>query len=192
MESSLIIGLAAGGALAFVALVSIWLWRRRRQGTLASVLKSITIASRTDISLPDINQGQIHVEHLILTAKGLLVLDVKKVSGVVFGSDAMEEWTTIDNAQRFTFRNPQLALFDRVAALKLVARDIPVAGYVVFPATADFSKGRPSHVIQPDELAERFSKPARADLERIIDAFSPQWERVVAACEPSFKLAVSA
>lgn len=179
-------------ALVLVALLGFLLWRRRRQGTLANVLKSIGIASRTDVSLPDTNQGHIHIEHLILTAKGLLVLDVKNISGVVFGSDSMEEWTTIDSAQRFTFRNPQPALFDRVAALKLVARDIPVEGYVVFPGTADFSKGRPAHVIQPDELAERFSKPARADLERIIDAFSPQWERVVAACEPSFKLAASA
>lgn len=192
MESSLTIGFAAGGALALVTFVSVWLWRRRRQDKLASVLKAISIASRTDISLPDTNQGQIHLEHLVFTARGLLVLDVKNISGVVFGSDGMEDWTTIDNARRFTFRNPQPALFDRVAALKLVARDIPVEGYVVFPSTADFSKGRPSQVIQPDELAERFSKPARADLERIIDAFSPQWEQVLAACEPSFKLAASA
>lgn len=192
MESIITIGLAAGALLALVILLAVWLWRRRREGKLNSVLKAIKIASQTDVSLPDTNQGQIHLEHLIFTAKGLLVLDVKNVSGVVFGSDSMEEWTTIDNARRFTFRNPQPALLDRVAALKLVARDIPVEGYVVFPITADFSKGRPLHVIQPDELAERFSKPARADLERIINAFSPQWEQVVAACEPSFKLAASA
>ena len=192
MNSTLVLGLA-GGAIIALAIFGIgWLWRRRTQGTLESVLKAIRIDSQTDVSLPDTNQGQIHIEHLIFTAKGLLVLDVKNISGVVFGSDAMEEWTTIDNGQRFTFRNPQPALFDRVAALKLVARDIPVDGFVVFPGTADFSKGRPPHVILPDELAERFAKPARADLERIIEAFSPQWEQVVATCEPSFKLAKSA
>lgn len=184
-------GLAAAAVLVLAVLGAVWLRRRRREGKLETVLEAIQIASRTDVSLPDTNQGQIHVEHLIFTAKGLLVLDVKNVSGVVFGSDSMEEWTTIDNGKRFTFRNPQPALLDRVAALKLVARDIPVEGYVVFPVTADFSKGRPMYVIQREELAARFAKPARADLERIIDAFSPQWERVVAACEPSFKLAAS-
>lgn len=178
--------------LALVVVGASIVWRRRKVGTLTSVLGAIAIDSRTDVSLPDTNQGQIHVEHLVFTAKGLLVLDVKNISGVVFGSDSMEEWTTIDEARRFTFRNPQPALFDRVAALKLIARDIPVDGYVVFPGTADFSKGRPSYVIHPDELAERYTKPARADLERIIEAFSPQWERVVATCEPSFKLAASA
>ncbi|NNC64654.1 MAG: NERD domain-containing protein [Gammaproteobacteria bacterium] len=186
------LAVAGGGVFAIAVLGAVWLWRRRKEGKLRSVLKAIAISSQTDVTLPDTNRGKIHLEHLIFTAKGLLVLDVKNISGVVFGSDATEEWTTIDNAQRFSFRNPQPALLDRVAALKLVARDIPVEGYVVFPATADFSKGRPSHVIQPDELAERFSKPARADLERITDAFSPQWERVVATCEPSFKLAASA
>lgn len=192
MESTLVLGLAGGAVFALAILGVVLVWRRRRHGELDSALKAIGIASRTDVSLPDTNQGQIHLEHLILTAKGLLVLDVKNISGVVFGSDSMAEWTTIDNGQRFTFRNPQPALFDRVAALKLVARDIPVEGYVVFPGMADFSKGRPAHVIHPNELAERFSKPARAELERIIEAFSPQWEQVVAACEPSFKLAKSA
>jgi len=185
-------GLSAAAVVALVVLGAVWLRRRRRAGKLDTVLAAIQIASQTDVSLPDTNQGQIHIEHLIFTAKGLLVLDVKNVSGVVFGSDSMAEWTTIDNGKRFTFRNPQPALLDRVAALKLVARDIPVEGYVVFPASADFSKGRPMYVIQPEELAERYAKPARADVERIIDAFSPQWERVVAASEPSFKLAASA
>ncbi len=188
----MLLGLAGGAVLMLGVIGTVWLWRRRRKGRLEGVLNAIQIASKTDISLPDTNQGQIHLEHLVFTAKGLLVLDVKNVSGVVFGSDSMAEWTTIDNAQRFTFRNPQPALLDRVAALKLVARDIPVEGYVVFPAAADFSKGRPTYVVQPDELAERYAKPDRAELERIIDAFSPQWERVVATCEPSFKLAASA
>jgi len=183
--------LAVGAVLILGMLAAIWIWRRSRGGKLKGVLKSIRIASQTDVSLPDANDGRIHIEQLIFTAKGFVVLDIKHVSGVVFSSDSMEEWTTIDNGKRFTFRNPQPALLDRIAALKLIARDIPVQGYVVFPPTADFSKGRATYVIQPDELGEQFAKPARAELERVIEAFSPQWETVVSACEPSFKLAAS-
>jgi hypothetical protein len=142
--------------------------------------------------LPDGNGGQIHLEYLMFTAKGLLVLDVKRTTGVVFASDGMQEWTSINKQRRFTFHNPHPALLDRVAALRLIARDIPVAGYVVFLADADFSAGRPTHVIKPDELRERYAKPERAELERVIDAFSPRWEQVIAACKPSFKLAAQA
>ena len=169
--------------------VAIWLLRRRRRESMAAVIKAISIDARTDVTIPDGNDGLIHLEHLIFTAKGLLVLDTKSVTGVIFASDSMAEWTAIEKQQRFAFRNPQPALLDRVAALRLVAKDIPVAGHVAFLPGADFSKGRPTHVIQLDELLARYGKPGHAELERVIAAFSPQWERVVAICEPSFSLA---
>jgi hypothetical protein len=175
--------------LLLVSGLVIWLWRRRNRDSMAGAIKAISIDARTDVTVPDGNNGLIHLEHLIFTAKGLLVLDTKSVSGIIFASDSMAEWTAIEQQQRFAFRNPQPALLDRIAALRLIARDIPVSGHVAFLASADFSKGRPSHVIHPDELLERYGKPGHAELERVIDAFSPQWEQVVAATEPSFRLA---
>ena len=191
MNTSLLIGLVAAGVVTAIVLAGLWLWRRRRRGSLAEVLRGIRIAAQTDVTVPDGNGGLIHLEHLIFTAKGLVVLDVKTVSGIVFASDSMAEWTAIAKQRRFTFRNPQPALLDRVAAVKLIARDIPVTGYVVFLTDADFSKGRPTHVIKPEELRDRYAKPGHNELERVIEAFSPQWERVIATCEPSFRLAAS-
>lgn len=182
-----LIAAAAAGFVLTVVLVIVVLRRRRRE-SMAGVIEAISIDARTDVSLPDGNDGLIHVEHLIFTAKGLLVLDTKAMTGMIFASDGMAEWTAIEKQQRFAFRNPQPALLDRVAALRLIAKDIPVSGHVAFLAGADFSKGRPTHVIHPDELLERYGKPGHAELERVIDAFSPQWERVVASCEPSFNL----
>jgi len=182
------IAIAIGLAALLIVLVLLWL-RRRRDDSVAGAIKAITIDARTDVTVPDGNGGLIHLEHVLFTAKGLLILDTKAIGGIVFASDGMEEWTSIAKQHRFAFRNPQPALLDRVAALRLIARDVPVNGHVVFLASADFSKGRPSHVIQPEELLTRYAKPAHAELERVIDAFSPQWERVIAACEPSFNLA---
>jgi hypothetical protein len=56
---------------------------------------------------------------------------------------------------------------------------------VLFAADADFSKGRPRDVVLPAELVERYRKPEREQLERLLDAFAPHWDRVKAATEPA-------
>src|SRR5690554_7314103 len=89
--------------------------------------------------------GQIQVEHLLLTGSGMLVIDVKEYEGVVFAGERMEEWTVIGDGGRgrFTFPNPLRTLYDRVAALRQLVRDVPVEGYVLFASGAKFNKGRP-------------------------------------------------
>ena len=175
--------LAAGLAAVILLVVLIYL-RRRRGFDLDRLLREVSVDSLHDILLPDRMGGQIHLQYLLLTAKGLVVLDVKTVSGMVFGGDRLDEWTVIDRAQRFTFPNPQPALYDRVAALKAVAKDMPVTGYILFFDDADFSKGRPAEMIFPEELRTRYVKPEKAELERVMEAFYPQWERVQEVSEP--------
>jgi Nuclease-related domain len=165
------------GAVLVLAIVGYALWRGRRRSETSRVMRSISVASLHDVLLPNGMGGQTHFGHVLLTARGLLVLEVKSFRGAVFGSDRMDEWTVI-GPRRFTFPNPQPALLDRVAVLKLLAKDVPVEGYIVFEPGADFSKGRPKHVIFAAELQSLYQKPARAELERIVEAFAPQWERV--------------
>jgi hypothetical protein len=76
-------------------------------------------------------------------------------------------------------------LYDRVAALRQLVRDVPVAGYVLFAGSADFAKGRPRDVLSAAELMERYARPDAADLERLMVAFQPHWERVKAATVPA-------
>lgn len=158
---------------------------RRRRSDIDNLLRAIGVDSMRDILLPDGMGGQIHLQHVLLTAKGLVVLDIKTVKGMVFAGDRMDEWTVIGGAQRFSIPNPQPALYNRVAALKALARDVPVAGHVLFFPDADFSKGRPADVIFPDELQAHYGKPEKAELERLAEAFCPHWERVQEASEPA-------
>ena len=175
-----------GAALVAVILVAVavWLWLRRRGPVIADALQSVAIDRMQDVLLPDGMGGQIQIEHLLLTGNGLVVLDVKEFEGTIFASDRMEEWTVMGKQGRFTFPNPLGTLYDRVAALKQLVRDVPVAGFVLFGAGADFSKGRPKDVLLPSELVDRFRKPERADLERLLDAFAPHWDLVKTSVEP--------
>jgi len=171
------------GAVVVLSLL-IYLWRRRG-GRSSDPLRAVSVKSLQDILLPDRMGGLIHLQHVLLTAKGFVVLDLKTVSGTVFGGDRLDEWTVIGSAQRFTFPNPQRALYDRVAALKTIVRDMPVTGHILFFDDAEFSKGRPSDVIFPGELQERYRKPDSAELERLMEAFQPHWEQVLEASEPA-------
>lgn len=175
---------AGAAALAVAATVLAVRWRRRGP-LLEQALQTVSIARLHEVLVPDGNGGQIQIEHLLLTANGVVVIDVKSYAGTIFASDRMEEWTVIGRRGRFTFPNPQTALYDRVAALRQLVREVPVSGHVLFAADADFSKGRPRDVVLPAELVERYRKPDRAQLERLLDAFAPHWDRVKTAAEPA-------
>ena len=168
-------------ALLVVALILFW---RRRRPRLSQALQDVSIDRLQNVLLPDGMGGQIQVEHLLLTANGFVVIDVKEFEGTIFAGDRMAEWTVIGQRGRFTFPNPLGTLYDRVAALKQIVRDVPVVGLVLFGAGADFTKGRPKDVVLPAELVERYQKPDQVDRERLLVAFAPHWERVKAAIEP--------
>jgi LPXTG-motif cell wall-anchored protein len=169
--------------LVLLAAGAVWLWWRRRQRAgswrrMEQALNAVSVDMLQDVLIPDGTGGHIHLEHLLLTAKGLVVIDTKDLPGAVFASDRMDDWTVIHTGRRYRFANPQRPLFDRVLAVKQLVRDLPVAGHVLFSDQADFAKGRPKMVLQPAELMERYKKPAKADLSRLLDAFYPHWERV--------------
>jgi hypothetical protein len=171
-------------AAAVAAFFLVRAWLRRRRPRLGQALHDVAIDRLQNVLVPDGMGGQIQVEHLLLTANGLLVIDVKEFEGTIFAGERMAEWTVISPSGRFTFPNPLGTLYDRVAALKQIVRDVPVVGFVLFGAGADFTKGRPRDVLLPGELIERYRKPEQADLERLLVAFAPHWERVKAAIEP--------
>jgi hypothetical protein len=176
--------LGAGAAVIVAAFLLVRYLISRRGPRLGQALQEVAIDRLQNVLLPNGNGGQIQLEHVLLTAHGLLVVDVKAFEGTIFASDRMAEWTVIGANGRFTFPNPLSTLYDRVAALRQLVRDVPVAGFVLFAPGADFTKGRPKDVVLPQELVERYRKPEPADLERLLVAFAPHWERVKSAIEP--------
>ncbi len=166
-----------------VAVLLIWLVVRRRQGrprTLAHVLDAVAYDRIQNLVIPNADEGEILIDHLILTAQGLLIIDVKDVTGTVFGSDKMQDWTVIATDHRYTFANPQPALYDRIAAVRQIVRQVPVAGRIVFLDGADFTKGVPGLVCSVDELIDEFGEQDKAAAKVKIEAFQPHWELIQA------------
>lgn len=120
------------------------------------------------------------IDHLLLTSQGLLILEVKDVEGIVFGGDKMQDWTVISNERRFTFSNPQPALYDRIAAVRQIVRQVPVAGRILFLDGAEFTKGVPGLVCNGEELVGEFADVDKAAGKVKVDAFKPHWDLIKA------------
>jgi hypothetical protein len=166
--------------VALVALLLAWLIYRRRTGgnRLQRVLDEISYDRVDGVLIPNGDEGEIQIDHLLLTARGLLIIDIKDVSGTVFGSDKMENWTVISNKHRFTFSNPQPALYDRIAAVRHIVRQVPVEGRLVFLDGAEFTKGIPDLVAGIDDLHTEFNETDKAAGKFKVEAFKPHWDLI--------------
>lgn len=178
------------GAISFASVMAagliVWLWiRRRRRSSIRDAIAAVAIDRLDDVLVPDGMGGEIHLEHLLLTTRGILVINVKRYEGVIFASERMDQWTAIGSDGRSTFRNPLASLYDRVAAVRGLVRDIEVFGHLLFPSQADFSKGRPQDVILPEDLVRTYAKPDQGGVGQVNEAFEPLWERIRQAVRPA-------
>ena len=179
----LIVAAAALGFLLF------WAWRWYRQYRARKALHGEVTAGCADhvkdSLVPDGMGGSFHVDFLLLTLRGVVVIDLRDVKGNIFGGDQMAEWTVMDGARRFTFTNPQSALYDRIAAVKALSGEVPVEGRIVFTRRGRFPKGLPKWTLMLDALRAEF--PA-ADFESPADTmtrFREGWQSLRSAVKPS-------
>jgi Nuclease-related domain len=173
--------LAAGGYIAYGA----YQRRARRKGLLGR-LERIGYQAAHQVLVPDGMGGFIHIDHLILTPRGVLVLDTRRVAGLIFGGDQMSDWTVMGRGRRFTFDNPQPALYDRIAAVKALVGDVPVEGRLLFSNLGKFTKGKPKYVLMLDGIEVEFPAVERGQTSAgEFAAYTDAWNRLVAQLRPS-------
>jgi Nuclease-related domain len=160
--------------------------RRARRKALLARLKRVAFETAHQVLVPDGMGGFIHIDHLLLTPRGVLVLDTRRVPGLIFGGDQMSDWTVMGRGRRYTFDNPQPALYDRIAAVKALVGEVPVEGRLLFSNVGKFTKGIPKWVIMLDGIEVEFpvidqgsrSSPAYAQ-------FADAWGRLAGQLGPS-------
>ena len=85
-------GLTAIAVVAVIVIVGVIRLRRNRPRTLESVLNGIAYERIERLVIPKADEGEIQIDHLVLTAQGLLIIDIKDmeswraiaVSGAIF------------------------------------------------------------------------------------------------------------
>jgi hypothetical protein len=178
---------AAGVGLAILAFIGFRAYRRRaRRRGLLSRLERIAFEAVHQVLVPDGMGGYFHIDHLLLTPRGVLILDTRRVAGLIFGGDQMSDWTVMARNHRYTFDNPQPALYDRIAATKALVGDVPVEGRFVFSNVGKFTKGIPKWVLMLDGLEVEFPVVDRSiknspTFAKLVDA----WNNLTAQLRPS-------
>jgi hypothetical protein len=173
--------LAVGWALSWLVR---WYLKRSARKALVAAITAVALDHLIDVLVPDGMGSSFHVDFLLLTTRGVVVVDLRDVAGNVFGGDQMNEWTVMDGAHRSTFVNPQSALYDRVAAVKALAGEMPVEGRIVFTRRARFPKGLPKWTLMLDSLGTEFPS-ADAALASVNGRFGESWGRIKGSTSPS-------
>jgi hypothetical protein len=175
-------------ALAGVAGAAVFVRDRVRQlrarRAIDNVISSVAFDELRNVLLPTGSGEQIHLNYLLLTQRGLLVIDLFDVPGVIFAGEKMEQWSVFGPKRHFTFSNPLPMLYDRVAAVRHLAGEMPVEGRIVFSMRGEFPKGRPDTVLRLDALQDEFPAVERSP-GGASAAFAPVWEQVKRAAQPN-------
>ena len=161
-----------------------WLALRRARKAIDNVISSVAYDELRNVLLPTGTGEQIHLHYLLLTQRGLLVIDLFDVQGVIFAGEKMAQWSVFGPKRHFTFTNPLTMLEERVAAVKLLAGDAPVDGRIVFSMRGEFPKGRPDAVLRLDSLQDEYPVVERTP-GGVAAAFAPVWERIRQAAQPN-------
>ena len=130
---------------------------RAIQGLGGGFISSVAYDELRNVLLPNGSGDQIHVNYLLLTQKGLLLIDLFDTHGMIFAGEKMGQWSIFGPKRHFMIANPLPMLYDRIAAVRQFAGDdVAVEGRIVFSMRGEFPKGRPEDVIRLDELQDQY------------------------------------
>ena len=179
----LVVGVVAFALIAFFG-GRAYVVRRRDARRVARVTAGSADYLR-NVLVPDGNGGDFHLDFVLLTSRGVVVIDMRDIIGNVFGGDQMTAWTLMNGPSRTTFVNPQAGLYDRIASVKAIAQDTPVEGRIVFTKRAKFPKGLPRFTVMLESVAAEFPKLGAAELEVAVSKYKNGWQRIKETAKPS-------
>ena len=164
----------------FLLLILLLLRRRRHKvqsGQLDKVLRPLRKEEVRSVVIPDGIGGLIEIDRLILTERGLLVIETYPISGHLFGSEQIDQWTQIIEGRSFKFANPLRHIHNAKYALQPLAPKVPIFCRVVFTADSDFPKGRPDDVSTLQSLELDFQ--AMQEAPKMTASSKLAWERIL-------------
>jgi hypothetical protein len=178
-----IVAAAVGLGVATYAIVRRIQFLRARRA-IDNVIGSVAYDLLKNVLLPAGPGELVHLNYLLLTQRGLLVVDLFDLPGMIFAGEKMENWSVFGPKRHYTLPNPLPMLYDRIAAVRALAGDVRVDGRIVFSMRGEFPKGRPATVMRLDDLQDVYPVVEKSP-GGVAAAFAPVWERIKSAAQPN-------
>lgn len=153
-------------------------WRENRQ--IRQLIRRLGVRSKNGLQLPDGTGGEVTLDYLLLTRDCLLVVGIKRFSGLIFGGPKMDQWTQVINRVSYKFPNPDEYLGRQINAVRALVPGIEVKGVHLFTHSARFTRDKPANVLSTRDLKRL---PTRPRLKEIPASLRTAWEQLqVPAC----------
>jgi hypothetical protein len=101
--------------------------------------------------------GTTQIDHILLSKKGVLVIETKNYSGWIFAETEDVTWTQVTGKRKNTFQNPLRQNYKHWLAVQSVLSFLPqevMQSIVVFTGNAQFKTDIPAGVLFIDELKD--------------------------------------
>jgi hypothetical protein len=161
----------------FVIIVRYRLGKTRKGRHLDKILRDYKREEVRSIVIPDGIGGLLELDRLILTERGLLLIETYSMTGHLFGAEQIDQWTQIIEGRSFKFANPLHHIQNAKYALQQLAPKIPVFYRVVFTGDSDFPKGKPDYVSTLQTLEQDLQGILEAP--KMSDSSVKAWKRIL-------------
>ncbi|MTI64744.1 nuclease-related domain-containing protein [Methylophaga sp.] len=161
----------------FIILVRRRLVMTRKGRRLDKILRNYKQQEVRSIVIPDGIGGLLELDRLILTERGLLVIETYPMTGHLFGAEQIDQWTQIIDGRSFKFANPLHHIQNAKYALQQLAPKVPIFYLVVFTGDSDFPKGKPDYVSTLQTLEQDLQ--AILEAPKMSDSSLKAWNRIL-------------
>jgi hypothetical protein len=166
--------------LAALAVVML-LWRRNIKQAWQNAqtryrLNNMGLKRISNFQFPDGLGNYFNIDRLIMRHDGISLLLVKQYPGSIFCADDIHEWTQMLAGKSYRFKNPLIDLDYQIKAVSACVPDVPVNGFLIFDAQAEFPKGHPDRVIRSDSIPEALKRNKHLKAQASVEA---AWEKLV-------------
>ena len=126
-----------------------WTWESkgdRGEHRVADILASLNeneYRGLNDVMVRTKDGKTSQIDHVVVSAYGIFVIETKNYSGWIFGNEKAENWTQVIYQEKHKFRNPVKQNWSHIYALKdLLAeyKNIPYFPIVVFVGSAELKE----------------------------------------------------